>query len=285
VRVCTDDFVDDFLDFAGAAASRPRLEQTNLWRRLYEERHRKFFSVYLGEYGDPNSFDEALDRLLCDAAAIERRRPRAVGLVQRTSRRLAEVLAVDISELRFVLFVGLYDANAWVADFDGAPTAFFALELLPDAPGDELLVAHETTHQLHRRLSPETWDDNKLAQLLFQEGVAIAGSEALLPGREEAEYLWFATGHQDWLDACRSCWPVVREELLATVEGRMKHSVERYFRGGGATRYSGDLPERIGYFAARLVVQRILATAPLAEVMTWSADQAAREVSASLARA
>jgi hypothetical protein len=45
--------------------------------------------------------------------------------------------------------VGLFRADAWMAEFRETPTVFFCMEKLPDPGAYEAMVAHETTHLLH----------------------------------------------------------------------------------------------------------------------------------------
>ena len=279
-----EDLGADFFSFWEAAAHVERAAQRALWQEMYEDCHHEIFDLYYRDFGERDSLDQALERFPGEVEAIAERWRRAPDVVRSATRRVTNLLGLVVPELRFVIFVGLFSSNAWVSDFRGGPTTFFAVERLPDSPGDEILIAHECVHQLHRLLSTDRWDDQRVTHLLFQEGLATAVSEEIVPGRGEAEYLWFEGGFTDWLAECRRCWPSIRSELVESAEGRAAQSPDRFFSGGGARRYSGELPERAGYFAARMVMREIQGEYPLSEVIGWSANKAELEVRAALNR-
>jgi hypothetical protein len=279
-----EDVAADFFSFWEAAADAELAAQRGLWKKMYEDRHQEIFDLYYRGLGERDSLDRALERFPAKVAAIAERWRRTPDMIRSASRQVTKQLRLVVPELRFVIFVGLFGSNGWVGDFRGGPTTFLAVERLPDPPGDEILIAHECAHQLHRRLSTEGWDDGRITHLLFQEGLATAVSEEIVPGRSEAEYLWFEGGFTDWLGECRRCWPSIRRELVECAEGRAAQSPDRFFSGGGTRRYSGELPERAGYFAARRVMREIQGAHPLSDVMRWSANTAELEVRAALNR-
>jgi hypothetical protein len=282
--VSIEDLVADFFSFWEAAADAERAAQRALWQEMYEDRHQEIFELYYRGFGERDSLDRALDRFPGEVEAITERWRRAWGAIRSATGRVSKQLGLVVPELEFVIFVGLFGSNAWVSDFRGGPTTFVAVERLPDPPGDEILIAHECVHQLHRRLSTDEWDDQRVTHLLFQEGLATVVSEEIVPGRAEAEYLWFQDGFADWLGECRRCWPSIRRELVERADGRAAQSPDRFFRGGGSRRHSGELPERSGYFAARMVMREIQGAYPLSEVIGWPAGRAEREVRAALSR-
>ena len=51
------------------------------------------------------------------------------------------------------MLVGRFISNAWADLFEGAPTCFYALELIPDVDTLALMAVHETAHTLHFQLS------------------------------------------------------------------------------------------------------------------------------------
>jgi len=100
---------------------------------------------------------------------------------------------------------------------------------------------------------PET-----VAALLFAESLATTVSRDLVPGLGDARYLWFADGHQPWLDACTAAYPTVAAELVGVLESTDPAVGRRFFAAGAG--HSGTLPVRAGYYAGLRLVAEMRAT-------------------------
>lgn len=102
--------------------------------------------------------------------------------------------------VRFVVFVGGFEENAFAYTMDGTPVVHFPIE------GSEtkraIMMPHEFAHVVHDRLceSPGGYL-RSIAMSLMQEGIAIHTAQTLAPGRPEREYIESEPG---WLERCRA---------------------------------------------------------------------------------
>ncbi len=102
-------------------------------------------------------------------------------------------------------------------------------------------------------------------------------SAQLLPGYDEATYLWAGKettwrgqSLSDWIEDCQRVWPQVASDLRRDLDST-DHAIQNpYFFGNQAPK---ELPERVGYFAGWRLVSGLAATNPLAELARWSPGQ------------
>lgn len=153
-----------------------------------------------------------------------------------------------------MLVVGVGSSNGWVASWPDAPTLFLALELLPEPPFDQVLVAHEMIHLAHERRRPAPWPET-VGTRLFAEGLAGALSRRLVPGLALDAYLWVDDAHRDWLGECQRRGGQLAAALLRDLELEEERG-QRYF--SARPELAEGLPVRIGYWAGMLAVQRLL---------------------------
>ncbi len=156
-----------------------------------------------------------------------------------------------------VLLAGTTAVNGWVDVHESRPTLFLELTQLPPAPYDAVLIAHELTRVAHQRHRAGAWPET-VAALLFAESLATTVSRDLVPGLGDARYLWFADGHQPWLDACTAAYPTVAAELVGVLESTDPVVGRRFFSAGAG--HSGTLPVRAGYYAGLRLVAEMRAT-------------------------
>jgi hypothetical protein len=276
----------------------------------YLERHRPILSGYWQNYVlDPDS--SAARRAITDAVRADRTDLRRLledvdvrGLAEDALRRSLHMLEADC-QVDLYITVGVGAANAGELVVGGRGIAFVCLEhftgranpstyglglaphLLP------LWIAHEVAHAV-RYTSPTSraavsrlvaenrgyydyWDTGSratLRELLINEGVAVAASQAVVPGFEPWEYFGYARRQYRRireLDAFlrRAAEP----ELDLTGLGlRLK-----YLAGGmsPAARASGKktLPERSGYYLGLRLVEGHLAERGLVETVRASAGE------------
>jgi hypothetical protein len=262
--------LSDFLSFWTAASDDDR---RRLWEELYEAKHADVFDLYYDGFGNRDRLDEALALLAPIVGTLTGRGERLhAALDELGPACLAQVGLVE-RELPSVVFVGLFASNAWVTDFQGEPTTFFALECFPEAPHDRILVAHELAHQVHELARAGDWSDSTVLLRLFEEGIATVLSELVVPGHTVGEYLWFDDGFDDWVARCAARRAEICAALLDDQNGMRLFAL----RGG---------EERAGYFAAREVALALLDDFGLPELARWSpaeADRVVRELLLSLA--
>jgi hypothetical protein len=189
---------------------------------------------------------------------------------------------LDNADVPAVLLVGVGTSNGWVARWEGAPTLFLALELLPDPPYDEILVVHEMTHLAHDRSRLEPWPET-VGTRVFAEGLATAVSARMTPGRRPDEYLWFGDAHRKWLDACDRRRAEIRAAVLDGLD--LDEELGDQFFSANPDRSRG-LPVRCGYWIGLLAVDRILAAEPERSArlaLSWSAETATERLAAAIA--
>jgi hypothetical protein len=267
-----EDLTPDFISFWNDAADCDLASQRKLWQLNYEDRHRDFFDLYYREWAKRDQLDDALVSFSRWLGSLDEAVMRLRRIVSATPIATARRLEQQPERLSSHLFVGIFASNAWVTQFRGEQTAFFALEQLPDQPCDEILVAHETAHQLHEYARSGRWDDYGVADRLFEEGLATVASEEVVPGRSASEYLWLESGFDEWVDACISSWASTREELLKSLDLSGRDHQRRFFFGAG----DNLLPSRVGYWAGRMIIRKMQETHDLVELVTWSPQRAAQ---------
>jgi uncharacterized protein YjaZ len=203
------------------------------------------------------------------------------------------------------LMVGVGAANAGELVVGGRGIAFVCLEHFtgranPDTHGlglaPELLplwIAHEVAHAV-RYTSPTSraelkqliadargyysyWDTGSratLRELLINEGVAMAVSQAVAPGFEPWEYLGFTRRQYR---RCRELDAFLRRATAAELEERGVGLRLKYLAGGtrpGARLAGGKvIPERAGYYLGARLVEPFLAEASVAAAIRASAQE------------
>lgn len=176
-----------FLDFEKAAVGSSPDERFAIWKKRYG-----FAAVPPTPEGDAMArklLDEAwpryaqnLARLAEGAAAM---RPDPVPLIG----RVAMLLGLDQpARMKLIAYVGMFENNAFTSfEEGGVPTLALPVESPPDRA--MLLSAHEGTHAVHiltAKLSAGY--ERSIARIVFEEGLAMHASRALLPGHPEPYY-------------------------------------------------------------------------------------------------
>jgi hypothetical protein len=220
-----------------------------------------FGSYYRTGHGNPDHRGDAARRLVVNWREWEAAAARAHRVVSASCDRLASHVTLE-GQLRYVVMIGVGDSNGWVITFDERPTLFLAVELLPDAPYDEILVLHELVHVAHQEQASFDDDDSSVADVLLQEGLATALSARLRPGFDHDDYLWF--GRPDvsqWRRACLGAWGHIVRELLAAADSRKVDDLRRFFTGSENSAVDG-VPGRAGYLVGMLGVEQLLHSVP-----------------------
>jgi hypothetical protein len=274
VRIATP--FRDFLAWWERAADLAASEQHALWD-AYVARNPEAFDNYERWFGDWGALDEALPRYPAVSGDLERRFA-ALDLEQ-GARRVADLLRVE-GPFRAICFVGLFTANAWADAVDGVPTVFFALESDPPELWHPSLAVHEFAHLAHERLGARAWSHEVPGLTLMCEAVAISTARALAPGiAPEREF--GVEDHAAWDARCREGWDDARPKLLAGLETHDDRARRRFFWPDWG-RDDHDVPERVGYFAASAVAERLLSRHELDEIARWRSDRALAEARTAL---
>jgi predicted Zn-dependent protease DUF2268 len=265
--LCVADTTGDLEALAKEFSGSLGADLAALWVSGYESWWPEVFSSYYRTgHGNPEHRGGAAQRLVAcwrdwKAAAV-----RAHGVVSSASGRLGGDLVLA-GELRYLVMVGVGDSNGWVTIFDQHPTLFLAVEVLPDAPYDEILVLHELVHVAHQEQTSYDDDESSVADRLLQEGLATALSARLLPGFDADEYLWF--GRPDalrWRRACVEAWDHTIRQILAVAGSREIDDLRRFF-GGTEMNSTDGVPGRAGYLVGTLGIERLLRTVPVEQLL------------------
>lgn len=263
----------DFLAFWARAQDAPRAEQERLWDELYAGRHRALMDYYLGLFGDSSSLGDALPRF-GDVAAVLEQRFDALQLAPR-AREVAELLDAPEAPLAIAM-VGLFTADAWSDDLDGAPATFFALERLPRA---EVLAAHEFAHASHRLARDEYWSTEP-GLILLAEGIAVTVTMRLHPD-EPPERHFNVERYDEWEAERTAGWSRTVDAILPCLAAPDLRQLQRFFWPDWG-REDRDVPDRVGYLLAARVMDVLLDGHELAEIARWPARRALPEVRAAL---
>jgi hypothetical protein len=266
VDISVRDLVPDYLAFERAAQQRAAGERRSLWRQLYAERHPDVFECYLRIGGEPPELDSALARLVGSGELFARRARRTSELIHSHAPRVVDKLDAGALELPYVIMVGVFRADGWMADLVDTPTAFFAVEQYKDPPWDDVTVVHETAHLVHAALQPEPWPDEQLGLRLLLEGLAIAATHELLPDLPEWAHFNFPPAELDaWLRACAEAEPRVGAQLRQLLTATDPDDRDRYFSPDWL-RDARDVPPKVGYYLGARVVERLRQRLSLADL-------------------
>ncbi|MFQ5550448.1 MAG: DUF2268 domain-containing putative Zn-dependent protease, partial [Gemmatimonadales bacterium] len=236
-------------------------------------------------------------RLLLQTVDIE-------ALARETAARCVEVFEADIDFDVYVM-VGVGAANAGELVVDGKGVAFVCLEHFTGRSNPEtyglglhpdlipLWLAHEIAHTV-RYTSPTTksdmarivaeangnydyWDSGSratLLELVVNEGLAVMGSQAVVPDRDACDYLGYGRRQYNRL---RELEAFLRNVMAADFDRTGLGYRLRYLSGGmsPAARLVGGrvIPERAGYYLGASLVESIVAERGIAAALRATAEE------------
>lgn len=281
------DLTPDFFRFWHVADGRAPAEQAALWQELYEAPHRPHFVASEGRHGNTAQLFYALRRYGPDFDRIREMKEVVSETITSTEPAVASLFALDLFTMRWVLLVGMYWADGWVAEIEGEPISYIALELLEAPVRAEILLPHEAAHVAHATALGDEWKNlTTLADGLFLEGLATLASASIAPGYDEAAYLWAGLTEtprgvrvQDWLAECEAHWSVLNDQLRQHLAATDPAIYAPWFHGEHAR---PDLPQRYGYFAGYRVLQRLAEEHAIAELARWPTTRIRYEVARAL---
>ncbi|MDP9019252.1 MAG: hypothetical protein M3N25_00355 [Actinomycetota bacterium] len=261
------DTAPDFDAFARSAFLESPAIREQLWQEHYEAAHPEVFAVFYERHGDTENRASVVRDLstvrkrVREAAPVERR------LIEEVEPAVQRALGVPATPSpRHVLLVGSFSTNADVARLNDEVTLFHCLEWFHSEEGMRVLVAHEDSHAWHQIALGASPPEADPAWMAFYEGVAIAASRAVVPGRPDEDYFWYGHGgFADWLPWCREQSDQLLERFRSDLEDPA--AVETWF-GAGLV----EQRWRVGYFVADVVVERL--GRPLPELVSMTVDDA-----------
>lgn len=243
------------------------------WQDRYEGAHSEVFEAF---YAKEPSTDgrKALVRELSSLRQRVGEAAPAMGVIlEEVDPQVQKALGVKAkSSPVHVLIVGPSSTNAVVGRLGEDVALFHCLEWYRSPDGARVLAAHEDAHAWHEIALGEQPPEDDAAWMAFSEGMAIAASRQVVPGRPEDDYFWFGyDGFEDWLGWCQER----RDELVARFAEALDDpaAFDTFF---GAGLVEGRW--RVGYFVADEVVKGLGRTLPELTAMTVpEARRAVRE--------
>lgn len=267
------DTMAGFEAFARKASLQTPYVREDLWKEKYEGAYPEVFEAFYATHGDPAGRAAVVRQLsqvkerVEGAAAVVRK---AINDVEKAMPKLLD--RPPEPSPQHVLMVGTLTTNAAVGQLGDDIAVFHCLEWFQDADGARVLVAHETTHAWHELALGAEPPDQDAAWMAFYEGVAIAASRALIPGRPEVDYFWY--GHPDvdaWLPWCQEHDQELMDHFAASIDAPA--TVETYF-GGGVIQNQW----RVGFYLADQLVTKLNRSLPdLVTMNVMEARAAIRE--------
>ncbi|QZY30647.1 hypothetical protein [Nocardioides coralli] len=245
--------VDAWLDVAHLSDPDQRIAG---WSADYEAAFPSVFEVYYRSWGSHARRVEAAKSAPTLIESVRRAEGRAIELLQTAEQDFRDHGLIDGDDLNVVLMVGGRSSNGWVADHEGQPTLFLALEYLGLSPYDDLLVVHELTHVAQQRLSADARDATYTSALaLLVEGSAVTTTRLLRPGFSDSAYLWSDEEHGEWVSRCEVSAPRIARLVLDHLDTLDDdEGVAPLFRN----REHGHVPARAGYWAGDQIAQALV---------------------------
>ena len=238
-----------FEAFARKANLEIPMKRETLWKERYEASHPDVFAAFNAEHDSPEGRTALARELATLRSRVQKSAPVMRANIEEVDPALARVLELppEPSPLH-VLMVGSFSTNAAVGRLGDDVAVFHCLEWFQSPEGAKVLAAHEGTHAWCQLASGEVFPEDDAAALAFAEGVAVAASREVVPGRPAEEYFWYGHGEvEDWLPWCEEH----RDELVQTftVGIDAPETVEAFFGGGFV-----ETKWRVGYYVADVLV-------------------------------
>ena len=262
-----DNLAETFLGFWELAKDKPVSEQVLLWETHYAEPHRKILDYETHYNSSDVSWEEVFARYPGVMPNIRSVSAGAEGAINESVKKCAAVLDAAEPSGRHIVMVGRFVSNAWADAFGGAPTCFYALELIPDVDTLALMAVHETAHTLHFQLSDLPNDGKTVAETLLLEGLATMTSALAVPGLNDEVYLWpgypYTTAGQKvdaWLADCTAQRSELIRQLSDDLNKTDSATLGRYFDAGSKYRHP-QTPVRAGYTVGYWLVRELVVPA------------------------
>ncbi|HIV81892.1 MAG TPA: hypothetical protein H9994_04205 [Candidatus Salinicoccus merdavium] len=136
-----------------------------------------------------------------------------------------------------LFFVGGFDGNAAVVPY-GEQKALLILPI--ETPIADITIAHELTHIIHTAKAeiPIRWEA-PLAERVMMEGLAMHTSKALVPGRDDTEYI--EMGSDGWLESCRNHHNAIISGIIPYLDDTHGGTNARFTYGEGTTGHKREV--------------------------------------------
>lgn len=169
-----------------------------------------------------------------------------------------------------VMLVGTAGANAVVGRLGDEMAVFHSLEWFQAPEPAKVAAAHETAHGWHQMHLTEEEPLEDSGWPVFEEGLAVQTSRAVVPGRPEEEYFWYGLpGFEEWAKWCAEHATKLRHRLHHALEDPSK--LGNMFGSGAVEGH-----HRTGYHVADALVAEM--HTPLPELARMSPTDAASAI-------
>ncbi|UCF40080.1 MAG: hypothetical protein JSW43_10095 [Gemmatimonadota bacterium] len=265
-----------------------------------------YWHNYILDLDSPHAQDVIERTLTADRRDLHAllQRNDVVSAAEETVRRCEEVFQTD-RQFDVYLMVGVGGANAGELVVGGRGIAFVCLEHFTGRPNHESLglglkpgllplwIAHEVAHTV-RYTSPDSrselasivaamdgsydyWETGSratLRELIVNEGLAVAGARAVVPGHDMWEYLGYARRQYRRMRQLEAFLTRAAEDEL---DQRGLGYRLRYLSGGvpAAQRLVRGkvVPERSGYYLGYRMVEAIVEARGIADALRASSEE------------
>ncbi|MGH9278742.1 MAG: hypothetical protein ACRD12_11660 [Acidimicrobiales bacterium] len=271
------DTLSGFEVFARKAGLENPMTREVLWKDVYENAYPEVFEGFYAAVPDPQPPTGVVRELSRVRERVEEGAPVVRQAITDAEKAMPAVLGRPAEPSpRHVLMVGTLTTNAAVGRIGDDVAVFHCLEWFQSPEGAQVLAAHETTHGWHE-IALGAKPPADAAWTAFSEGLAIAASRQLMPGRPDLEYYWFGHGEVDtWLEFCQERYGDLVEHFRASLDA--SETVETYF---GSGLIQGQW--RVGFYLADKLVASL--GRPLPELVTLSVDEGRQAIRDALANA
>lgn len=271
------DTLSGFEVFARKAGLENPMTREMLWHDVYEGAYPEVFEAFTASVGTPQPAAGLVRELARVRERAEEGAPVIRQAIADTEKALPALLGVpEEPKPRHVLMVGTFTTNASVGRIDDEVAVFHCLEWFQSPDGARVLTAHETTHAWHE-IALGTRPPDDPAWTAFAEGLAIAASRQIVPGRPDLEYYWYGHGDvETWLEFCQERYGDLIQHFRASLDA--PETAETYFGGG---MIQGQW--RVGFYLADKLVGSL--GRPLSELVSLSVDDGRQAIRDALARA
>ena len=270
--------VDDFLTFWDALKDKPVAQQRYWWKRMVEDKHRDYFERAVYRNADAKARRAMLDEFLV-------RVPERVEALREFNRHITDphtsplIQAYVTFKTRFADYQQQRDIYLGLSlfRFDGAvrpvqneagvpDTLCLGAEVLSGYSPDDLRIAllHEFFHLYHFGFlfQQPSLDAFRTPHMpLMIEGMAVAATEAMLPGHPLTFYLHFSD------DSLKAQGHDLRENagrfLRLIADNAPPEQYEAWFRNTPGE----SAPARGGYLLGYEVTRRVLAAMPFEQMV------------------
>lgn len=285
-----------FVTFWNAAQGQPFEKQVALWDQLIEKPRQELYDRVVWEKRDNPQWQKektlALKSRFADYPAIGDQIPAAVDKLETDIpaeaarfRSLFPDAAANPSVA--VVLAPDFDSKSGILS-DGTPVLALSIDTLILEKADlSILFPHELFHLYDATRAGVSNDGvmpgTNVTLPLFEEGLATYVSSLVSPGHTDGQYL--LQGSLGALPASRL--PEAARRFLVDADQPAidaaggPRAYARWFEGS-AQHYQPDLPNRSGYWLGLNLVRQMSKTHALAEMASWSPDQAQEETRAAL---